>query len=82
MIPIHSDVKHFMSACERVLGLYLREGKLTSEECDIVAFYVRQLKMHAVPDGSPVLRAIPMQQAGPSGPYRKERQGQLYGSHP
>jgi hypothetical protein len=32
MTPIHSDVKHFMSACERVLGLYLREGKLTSEE--------------------------------------------------
>ena len=82
MTPIHSDIKHFMSPCERLLGLYWREGKLTSEECDIVAFYVRELKMHAVPDRSPVLGAIPMQQAGPSAPYSEERQGQLYGSHP
>jgi hypothetical protein len=27
MTPIHSDVKHFMSTCERLLGLYFREGK-------------------------------------------------------
>ena len=74
MTPIHSDVKHFMSACERVLGLYLREGELTSEECDIVAFYVGELKMHAVHDRSPVLGAIPMQQAGLSAPYSEERQ--------
>ena len=78
MTPIHSDVKHFMSACERLLVLYLREGKLTSEVCDIVAFYVRELKMHAVPDPTPVLGG-PLHQVGP---YGEEGQGQLYGSHP
>ena len=77
MKAIHGDVKHFMVGCERLLSLSLREGGLTSEECDIVAFYVRELKMHAVPDRGPVLGAIPMQQAGSSAPYSEERQGQL-----
>ena len=40
MKAIHADVKHFMVGCERLLGLSLREGGLTAEECDIVAFYV------------------------------------------
>lgn len=78
MKAIHGDVKHFMVGCERLLGLSLREGGLTSEECDIVAFYVRELKMHAVPDRGPVLGG-PLHQVGP---YGEERQGQLYGSHP
>ena len=80
MTAIHGDIKHFMVACERLLSFSLREGGLTSEECDIVAFYVRELKMHAVPDRSPVLLgATPMHQVGP---YGEEGQGQLYGSHP
>jgi hypothetical protein len=44
MTVIHGDVKHFMTACERLLSFSLREGGLTSQECDIVAFYVRELK--------------------------------------
>ena len=71
MRAIHGDVKHFMVGCERLLSFSLREGGLTSEECDIVAFYVRELKMHAV-DRRPVLGAIPMQQAGSCAPYSEE----------
>ena len=44
MTVIHGDVKHFMTACEKLLSFSLREGGLTSQECDIVAFYVRELK--------------------------------------
>ncbi len=73
MRGIHNDVKHFMAGCEKLLSFSLRDGGLTSEECDIVAFYVRELKMHAVPDRSRVPGAIPMQQYGPPGPSSEDR---------
>jgi hypothetical protein len=44
MPAIHGDVKHFMAACERLLSRSLREGGLTSDECDIVGFYIGELK--------------------------------------
>jgi hypothetical protein len=50
MTAIRNDVKHFMVGCERLLSFALRDGGLTSDEGDIVEFYIRELKTRALPE--------------------------------
>ena len=40
---MRTEVKDFMRMCERLIGLALQTGELSSEECDIVAYYANEL---------------------------------------
>jgi hypothetical protein len=43
------EVKDFMRMCERLIGLALQSGELSPEECDIVAYYAKELHDTAYP---------------------------------
>jgi hypothetical protein len=40
---MRTEVKDFMRMCERLIGLALQSGELSSEECDIVSYYANEL---------------------------------------
>ena len=40
---MRTEVKDFMRMCERLLGLALQSGELSSEECDAISSYSKKL---------------------------------------
>jgi hypothetical protein len=43
------EVQDFMRMCERLIGLALQTGELSSEECDIISYYAKELHDTAHP---------------------------------
>jgi hypothetical protein len=40
---MRTEVKDFMRMSERLISLALQSGKLSSEECDILSYYAKDL---------------------------------------
>jgi len=40
---MRTEVKDFMRMYERLIGLALQTGELSTEECDIISYYAKEL---------------------------------------
>jgi hypothetical protein len=49
MESIRPEVTKFMGACERLFGFTLENGRLTSEECDVLEYYAQELHKQIAP---------------------------------
>jgi hypothetical protein len=46
---MRDEVKEFMRQCERLISLALQTGELSEDECDVIAYYAKELHEKTYP---------------------------------
>jgi hypothetical protein len=46
---VRPEIQELMRVCEKVIGFTHQNGGLTSEECEVVVFYVQELEQEIMP---------------------------------
>ncbi|CUS37311.1 hypothetical protein COMA2_30200 [Candidatus Nitrospira nitrificans] len=49
MENVRPEVKKFMQSCERLFGFTHESGRLTSDECQLLEYYVEELQRQIAP---------------------------------
>ncbi|BCA52950.1 hypothetical protein W02_00900 [Nitrospira sp. KM1] len=48
-MSVRAEVQDFVRYSERLLGLVLQTGELSEDECDLIAYYAKELHEKTVP---------------------------------
>ena len=46
---MRKEITELMRVCERLIGFARQENELTSEECEAVVYYIRELENEVLP---------------------------------